>query len=201
MKRFDCLKSLAPLLDDKTIVVTNVGPICREWNALRPSDANLLQVNLGLCAAVGLGVAVSLPHRQVVMLDGDGNLLLNLASLADLANQNLSNVLHIVLDNESYEGGGGLKSATAGKADLAAIARGAGIVNATIARTVESFEAAARRGLNRSGHHFIVAKVEQGSVAELPTLTIDGKEGKYRFARHIEASEGLEILRPRYTHI
>jgi sulfopyruvate decarboxylase subunit beta len=201
MKRFDCLKSLAPLLDDKTIVVTNVGPICREWNALRPSDANLLQVNLGLCAAVGLGVAVSLPHRQVVMLDGDGNLLLNLACLADLANQNLSNVLHIVLDNESYEGGGGLKSATAGKADLAAIARGAGIVNATIARTVESFAAAARRGLNRSGHHFIVAKVEQGSVTKLPTLTLDGKEGKYRFARHIEASEGVEILRPRYTHI
>ncbi|MET0691284.1 MAG: thiamine pyrophosphate-dependent enzyme, partial [Candidatus Binatia bacterium] len=110
MKRFDCLKSLAPLLDPKTIVVTNVGPICREWNALRPSDANLLQVNLGLCAAVGLGIAVSLPHRQVVMLDGDGNLLLNLASLADLANQNLNNIIHIVLDNESYEGGGGLKS-------------------------------------------------------------------------------------------
>jgi hypothetical protein len=139
MKRFDCLKSLAPLLDPKTIVVTNVGPICREWNALRPSDANLLQVNLGLCAAVGLGIAVALPHRQVVMLDGDGNLLLNLASLADLANQNLNNIIHIVLDNESYEGGGGLKSATAGKADLAAIAHGAGIVNATVVTTVDEF--------------------------------------------------------------
>ena len=154
MKRFDCLKSLAPLLDPKTIVVTNVGPICREWNALRPSDANLLQVNLGLCAAVGLGIAVSLPHRQVVMLDGDGNLLLNLASLADLANQNLNNIIHIVLDNESYEGGGGLKSATAGKADLAAIARGAGIVNATVATTVDEFETSARRALNNPGTLF-----------------------------------------------
>ena len=201
MKRFDCLKSLAPLLDPKTIVVTNVGPICREWNALRPSDANLLQVNLGLCAAVGLGIAVSLPHRQVVMLDGDGNLLLNLASLADLANQNLNNVMHIVLDNESYEGGGGLKSATAGKADLAAIARGAGIVNATVATTVDEFETSARRALNNPGHYFIVAKVEKGSVDNLPTLTLDGKEGKYRFARYIESSEGVQILRPRYTHI
>src|ERR1044072_9938619 len=127
MKRFECLKILASMIDLKTIVVANVGPISREWNALRPSDANLLQVNLGLCAAVGLGPSVSLPHRQVVMLDGDGNLLLNLACLADLANQNLSNVLPIVMDHESYEGGGGLKSATAGKADLAAIARGAGI--------------------------------------------------------------------------
>jgi len=201
MKRFDCLKSLAPLLDPKTIVVTNIGPISREWNALRPSDANLLQVNLGLCAAVGLGVAVSLPHRQVVMLDGDGNLLLNLASLADLANQNLKNVVHIVLDNEAYEGGGGLKSATAGKADLAAIARGAGIAHASVVTTVAEFAAAARHGIANPGHHFIVAKVEKGSVAKLPTLTIDGKEGKYRFARYIESSEGIEILRPRYTHI
>ena len=53
MKRFDCLKSLAAMLEFGNNVVTNVGPICREWNALRPSDANLLQVNLGLCAGVG----------------------------------------------------------------------------------------------------------------------------------------------------
>ena len=79
------------------------------------------------------------------MLDGDGNLLLNLASLADLANQNLNNVVHIVLDNESYEGGGGLKSATAGKADLAAIARGAGIANASVVTTVDEFASAVGR--------------------------------------------------------
>ena len=130
MKRFECLKILSSMIDPKTIVVGNVGPISREWNALRPSEANLLQVNLGLCAAVGLGISVSLPHRQVVILDGDGNLLLNLASLADMANQNLSNTIHIVLDNEAYEGGGGLRSATAGKADLSAIARGAGVPQA-----------------------------------------------------------------------
>jgi thiamine pyrophosphate-dependent acetolactate synthase large subunit-like protein len=113
----------------------------------------------------------------------------------------LSNVAHIVLDNESYEGGGGLKSATAGKADLAAIARGAGIANAVVVTTVDEFETAARRAVNNPGHYFIVAKVEKGSVDKLPTLTLDGKEGKYRFARYIESSEGVQILRPRYTHI
>jgi thiamine pyrophosphate-dependent acetolactate synthase large subunit-like protein len=201
MKRYDCLKLLSSMLDPKTIVVANIGPISREWNALRASNANLLQINLGLCAAVGLGVAVSLPHRQVVLLDGDGNLLLNLASLADLANQGLQNLVHIVLDNESYEGGGGLRSATAGKADLAAIARGAGTPDARVATTLEEFEGAARRALSEPGHHFVVAKVEQGSVPKLPTLTLDGKEAKYRFARYIESSEGIQILRPRYTHL
>jgi|SRR4051812_13124419 sulfopyruvate decarboxylase subunit beta len=201
MKRFDCLKSLAAMVDPDTLVVANVGPISREWNALRPSEANLLQVNLGLCAAVGLGLAIPLPHRRVVILDGDGNLLLNLASLADMANQALKNVLHIVLDNEVYEGGGGLPSATAGKANLALIAEGAGIPNTQVATGLNEFEKAARQGLQNPGHYFIVAKVEKGSVANLPVLTLDGKEAKYRFARYIEQTEGKQILRPRYTHI
>lgn len=201
MKRFDCLKILAGMLSPGALVVANVGPISREWNALRPSDANLLQVNLGLCGAVGMGLAVSLPHRRVVILDGDGNLLLNLASLADMANQEVKNVVHIVLDNEAYEGGGGLRSATAGKADLALIAQGAGIKNAHVAAGLDVFDKLAREALQSVEHHFIVAKVEQGSVPKLPTLTLDGKEAKYRFARYIEQSEGKQILRPRYTHI
>ena len=201
MKRFDCLKSLALMLSADDIVVANVGPISREWNAVRPSEANLLQVNLGLCAAVGLGIAITLPHRRVVILDGDGNLLLNLASLADMANQGLKNVLHIVLDNEVYEGGGGLPSATAGKADLALIARGAGIQDARLSTALDEFESAAEEALRSSEHRFIVAKVEKGSMEKLPTLTLDGKEGKYRFARYIERTEGKQILRPRYTHI
>ena len=201
MKRFDCLKLLASMIDAKTIVVANVGPISREWNALRPSDANLLQVNLGLCAAVGLGISVSLPQRQVVILDGDGNLLLNLASLADMANQDLKNTVHIVLDNEAYEGGGGLRSATGGKADLSAIARGAGVPHTCVVTTLEEFESETRQSLNRAEHRFIVAKVEKGSVGNLPTITLDGKEAKYRFARYVESTEGVQILRPRYTHI
>ena len=201
MKRFDCLKLLASMIQPSAIVVANVGPISREWNALRPGDANLLQVNLGLCAAVGLGIAVSLPHRQVVLLDGDGNLLLNLASLADMANQNLKNTLHLVLDNEAYEGGGGLRSATAGKADLSAIARGAGVPNANVVTTIGDFETEIGEAIKTPGHHFIVAKVDKGSVDKLPTLTLDGKEAKYRFGRYIESTEGVQIFRPRYTHI
>jgi thiamine pyrophosphate-dependent acetolactate synthase large subunit-like protein len=148
-----------------------------------------------------LGISVSLPHRQVVILDGDGNLLLNLASLADMANQNLGHMIHIVLDNESYEGGGGLRSATAGKADLSVIARGAGIAHASVVTTLEEFESTARKAVSSAGHHFIAAKVDKGSVTKLPTIMLDGKEAKYRFARYIESTEGVQILRPRYNHI
>jgi thiamine pyrophosphate-dependent acetolactate synthase large subunit-like protein len=201
VKRYDALKALAGMIAEDTIVVGNVGPISREWNALRPSEANLLQVNLGLCSAVGLGIAVALPHRRVVLLDGDGNLLENLASLADAANRRPENLTHIVLDNAAYEGGGGLPSVTAGLTDLAVIATGAGVPDSRTAADLEEFAAAAKDATDGTGHRFIVAKVDTGSVSDLPTQSMDGKEQKYRFARYIERTEGIVILRPRYTHM
>jgi thiamine pyrophosphate-dependent acetolactate synthase large subunit-like protein len=201
VKRYDCLELLAATVAGDTIVVANVGPVSREWNALRPSEANLLQLNLGLCSAVGLGIAIALPHRQILVLDGDGNLLENLASLADAANRGPANLVHIVLDNGAYEGGGGLPSVTAGLTDLAIVARGAGIEDSRTVTTLEDFDAAARGAFDGPGHRFIVAKVDTGSVPDLPTQTMDGHEQKYRFARYIERTEGISILRPRYTHI
>lgn len=201
MKRYEALKLLAASIAEDTIVVANVGPISREWNALRPSEANLLQVNLGLCSAVGLGIAKSLPHRKVVLLDGDGNLLMNLASLADAANQLPLNLVHIVLDNGAYEGGGGLPSVTSKRTDLAQVALGAGIERSRTVDALEDFDVASREALGSPGHWFIAAKVDTGSVPDLPTQTMDGPEAKYRFARYIEGSEGIQVLRPRYTHI
>ena len=201
MNRYEALRILAASIADDTIVVGNVGPISREWNALRPSDANLLQVNLGLCSAVGLGLARALPHRKIVLLDGDGNLLMNLASLADAANQAPPNIVHIVLDNGAYEGGGGLPSVTSLKTNLSEIARGAGIERSRTVGELENFGIAAKEALSAAGHWFIAAKVDTGSVPDLPTQTMDGPEAKYRFARYVERTEGIQILRPRYAHI
>jgi sulfopyruvate decarboxylase subunit beta len=201
MKRYEALKLLAASIAEDTLVVANVGPVSREWNALHPSEANLLQVNLGLCAAVGLGIAKSLPHRKVVVLDGDGNLLMNLASLADTANQLPLNFVHIVLDNGAYEGGGGLPSATSKRTNLAQVALGSGIERSRTVDALEDFDVATREAQETPGHWFIAAKVEIGSVPDLPTQTMDGPEAKYRFARYIERTEGVQVLRPRYTHI
>ena len=201
MKRYDALKTLARLVAEDTIAICNVGPITREWIAVRPSEANLTQVNLGLCLPVALGIALALPNRKVLALDGDGNLLENLASLADAANALPKNLTHIVLDNGAYEGGGGLPTVTAGRTDLALVALGAGITDSRSVSDLEEFDDVAKSALSVWGHHFIVAKVDTGSVPDLPTNTLDGKEAKYRFARYIERTEGIQILRPRYTHI
>src|SRR4030095_7604107 len=140
MKRFECLKALAAAVRDDDLVVTNLGNTMHEWLSLRPSRANLYNMNLGQCTPVALGLALALPHRRVIALDGDGNLLLNLVSLAAVPHQNPANLKIFVFDNEAYEPPGGMPSATAHGVDLVQIAKGCGIERSFPATSVEELK-------------------------------------------------------------
>jgi thiamine pyrophosphate-dependent acetolactate synthase large subunit-like protein len=142
---------------------------------------------------MALGLALALPHRKVVAFDGDGSLLLNLGSLATIANQHPRNLIHIVFDNECYESSRGAPTATAGQADLAAIARGAGIANAITVKTLGEFEEGFLRALKSNDLYFILVKVEAGA-GDVPVAALDSQENKYLFVRYIEKSENLRIL-------
>ncbi len=194
MKRFDCLKRLFSKMADDVIVVGNVGDTTTLMLTLRPSDANVYAANLGSCSPIGLGVALALPHRRVVVLDGDGNLLLNLAVLADIANQAPKNLSIVVQDNELYQSGGNVPSATAGLADLAGIATKAGIKNSRTVREIEEFDAALNDILNGAGPLLVVAKIEKESERPQSPVAFNPTESKFRFVRHIERSEGVNIL-------
>jgi sulfopyruvate decarboxylase subunit beta len=192
MKRYDCLKAIAPHFGEE-LVVTNIGAVRHEWQALRPHPANYHLQNLGLTSSMALGLALALPHRKVVAFDGEGSLLLNLGSLATIANQHPRNLIHIVFDNECYESSRGAPTATAGQADLAAIALGAGFANVMTAKTLADFEEAFRRALKSNDLYFILAKVEAGA-GNVPAAALDSQENKYLFVRYIEKSENLKIL-------
>ncbi len=138
MKRFDCLKALAAEVKD-ALVVSSAGAMTLEWNSLHPSDGNFRVRTLGLCSSIALGMALGLPHRKVVALDGDGSLLMNLCSLPTIARMRPTNLVHIVFDNEVYEASGSKKTATGAGADLVGIARAAGIKNSHWAKTVDEF--------------------------------------------------------------
>src|SRR6266403_3085129 len=138
MKRFDCLKALAPLISD-ALTVSSAGAMTLEWNSLRPSDGNFRVRTLGLCSSIALGMALGLPHRKIVALDGDGSLLLNLCSLSTIARMLPKNLVHIVFDNEVYEASGSKKTATAAGTDLVGVARAAGIRQALWTHSVDEF--------------------------------------------------------------
>ena len=192
MKRFDCLKAIAPHFTDE-LVVTNIGGVRHEWYSLRPHPGNYHLQNLGLASSVGLGLALALPHRKVIVFDGDGSILLNLGSLATMANQHPKNLIHIVFDNECYESSRGAPTATSGVTDLAAVARGAGFAHVASVADAQQFETTFLEALKRNDLSFILAKVEPG-IAKVPPATFDSQENKYMFVRYIEKTENLKIL-------
>ena len=193
MKRYDCLQALALQVKD-ALVVSSAGAMTLEWNSLHPSDGNFRVRTLGLCSSIALGMALGLPHRKVVALDGDGSLLMNLCSLPTIARMKPGNLVHIVFDNEVYEASGSKKTATATGADLVAIARAAGIGNSQWAKTVDEFAAVTAAALSGNDLCFIGAKVTSERTA-VPPFPIDEVENKYRFIRHIENTEKIEIFK------
>jgi sulfopyruvate decarboxylase subunit beta len=193
MKRFDCLKFVAAEAND-ALIVTSAGAMTLEWNSLHPGDGNFRVRTLGLCSSIALGMALGLPHRKIIALDGDGSLLMNLCSLPTIARMHPSNLVHIVFDNEVYEASGSKKTATACGTDLVEVARAAGIKNSSWANNLSEFRQAISAGMTMNELTFIGAKVttERTEVGPYP---VDEVENKYRFIRYVERTEQMEILK------
>ena len=126
--------------------------------------------SMGLASSIGLGLALAQPRRRVVVLDGDGSLLMNLGSLATIATVSPPNLVVIVWDNEEYGTTGGQRTATAEGADLARAADALGIQEAVTVREPDAFDAVIERALREPGPWVIVAKVGESGPASKPPL-------------------------------
>src|SRR5437879_10479314 len=147
MLREDALRAIYPQLEQR-IVVTIMGAVAAELYTLghRPNFF-YLEHAMGLASSMGLGIALSMPEHKVIVIDGDGSLLMNLGTLSTMARYKPGNLLHIVFDNESLLSVGGFPTATATGTDLAGVARAAGIPSVLEAASCESLRAAIRGGL------------------------------------------------------
>jgi sulfopyruvate decarboxylase subunit beta len=161
MQRVKCIEAIYPELDGK-LVVTNMGACAQElYNLGHCDNFFYLQHAMGLASSIGLGLATSLPGTKVVVLDGDGSVLMNLGTFATLARYKPTNLVHIVFDNGSLLSTGGFPSHTAdGTTNLAAIARGAGIPHVDEVSTAYDFMEAAADAFERPALNVIVARVD-----------------------------------------
>jgi len=190
MKRADCIKALYPELQDR-LVVTIMGACAQELYDLgHRENFFYLEHAMGLASSIGLGLALNLPHEKVVVMDGDGSVLMNLGGLATLARYRPPNLTHLIFDNGSLLSTGGFVSHTAsGVTDLAAVARGCGCPNVSLAQTVYEFMETAAAAFEGNEMATIVAKVEAvgpdhyGMDMHLP-------ENAFRFARYIKEKQG-----------
>jgi sulfopyruvate decarboxylase subunit beta len=161
VRRAECIAMLYPELEDRP-VVTIMGACAQELYDLGHRDNFFyLQHAMGLASSIGLGLAVHRPEERVVVLDGDGSVLMNLGTLATLARYRPKNLVHIVFDNGSLLSTGGFDSHTTSRVtSLAAIARGAGIEQVREADDVVTFGEAAVDAFAGDDLSVIVARVE-----------------------------------------
>src|SRR6266568_5646468 len=185
MTRAECIGMLYPELDDR-VVVTIMGACAQELYDLGHKDNFFyLQHAMGLASSIGLGLASHLSHEKIVVLDGDGSVLMNLGTLATLARYRPRNLVHFIFDNGSLLSTGGFDShTTSGITDLAAMARGAGIERVSAVDSVLEFGEAVIDAFNGDYLSVIVAKVaavgpnHYGMELHLP-------ENAFRFRRLI----------------
>jgi sulfopyruvate decarboxylase subunit beta len=195
MRRADCLAVLSEAYDEQALVVTPTGASYRYWEALGRAG-QISHINLGLCFPLGLGLALALPNRRILVLDGDGSLLFNLSSLVDLGRYSPPNLVGIVFDNEGYESCDSISSATASTTDLQTVARGCGISHVSTLHDLDEFGTAVEEAATAEVLTMLIAKIELEERPFEETPSSDGKENKYRFVRHVEELEGNRIFRP-----
>src|SRR5438067_13129738 len=188
MLREDALKTIYPELEER-IVVTIMGAVAAELYSLgHRANFFYLEHAMSLASSMGLGIALAMPEHIVIVLDGDGSLLMNLGTLSTMARYKPGNLLHIVFDNESLLTVGGFPTATSTGTDLAGIARAAGVPCVMEANTPESLKAAVTEALSSNTLTTIVSKVEavgpKSFHMDLPLL-----ENRFQFKRCLEAMQ------------
>src|SRR5690606_27955926 len=98
-----------------------------DWIALRPSPFNYIASGaMGLTSSHALGFAIGMPERRIILLDGDGSLLMNLGALVTIADAEPKNLVHFLCRNGTYEANGSHPIPGRGRVDFAGMARAAG---------------------------------------------------------------------------
>jgi thiamine pyrophosphate-dependent acetolactate synthase large subunit-like protein len=124
-----------------------------------PLDFAYMPSAMGQGPALALGLALAQPGRGVIVVNGEGSMLMNLGSLVTLSNHP-ANIYLVILDNGLYEVTGGQATAGTGHADFAALARGAGIQRVCSFSTLEEWQAGAAKALSGRGPVVVVLQVE-----------------------------------------
>jgi phosphonopyruvate decarboxylase len=165
MKRSDCLKALARHVADD--IVLPVYSTAFEWIDIRPHPLNYLAHGaMGLASSHALGLALGRPDKRVIVLDGDGSLLMNLGTLVTAAELAPRNFFHFVCENGTYEANGGHPIPGLGRVDFAGLARSAGYRRVHEFADLKVFEQQIAALLDQEGPVFVDLKVASSGPQE-----------------------------------
>ena len=184
LKRFEAIEIITRCLKGNELIISANGMISRELFSIQDSERNFYMLgSMGLASSIGFGLAFSIPSRNILILDGDGNILMNLGSLTTIGHFSPKNLLHIVLDNEIYASTGGQPTVSK-TVKLEEVALAAGFQKVHKVYEAGELRKAVDQFADTEGPFFILVKIE-GGEKEVPRVSIDPAKIKERFMKVI----------------
>ena len=166
MRRDQALQALARHVGDDIVVA--IYTTAFEWIAIRRSPLNYIMTGaMGLGSSHALGLALGRPDKRVLVLDGDGSLLMNLGSLVTIAEAAPPNLIHFVFENGTYEANGSHPTPGRGRVDFAGLARSAGYRSCHVFDDLAAFTTRIGSILQEPGPTFVTMKIEPGPPPKL----------------------------------
>ena len=176
--RYHAMERLLGLMHDETAYVATTGYCGRELFTIADRPQHLYQVgSMGGCSAMGLGIALNV-ENPVVVLDGDGAALMKMGNMATIGARQPKNLIHLLLDNETYVSTGGQATVSA-SVDFASIAIACGYRHAAVVDDLAGLETAL--AVNAEGPRLIHMKIAQGTIDGLGRPTIKPEDVARRF--------------------
>jgi phosphonopyruvate decarboxylase len=172
--REEALLAVQRACEPRDVVVSTTGYTSRELYACEDRPNQLYVVgSMGCASSVALGLALAQPERRVIVLDGDGAMLMRMGALATIGFERPPNLVHVLLDNEAHESTGGQPTVTSAM-DLPAIARACGYPRVVRALRASELEACLRD--RAPGLRFVHMKTRPGVPSELPRPRVTPRE-------------------------
>lgn len=182
MKRDECLKVLARYRTDEIVVA--VYQAAQEWLHISPSDLNYTFTGaMGQGSSHALGLALGRPDKRVVVLDGDGSLLMNLGTLVTIAHAAPRNLVHCLCRNGTYETNGAVAIPGEGKVSFTGLAREAGYPQTYQFDNLTTWARDVGRILKEDGPIFVDLSVEPGESYPEDFRRLYDIEHRERFRR------------------
>ena len=181
LHRRDVVKTLLARRNADTLVVAGLGSSAWDVTAAGDDARNFCLIGaMGLTVPIGLGLAEAQPDKRVLVITGDGDMLMSMGALATVAQVRPRNLAIIVLDNERCGETGGQPTHTAGVADLAVIARGTGFETTGTIREKYDIEAMIACVYDAPGPVFFAVKIDYETLEDFKP-PLDGAYAKDRF--------------------
>jgi thiamine pyrophosphate-dependent acetolactate synthase large subunit-like protein len=185
--RADYYQALASNLPSQALVVTALGNASYLWAAMHHTPENFyIEDAMGLALPLALGLAIAQPARRVVVVEGDGALLMHMGALVTVGAVNPDNLMVLLIQNGVHAASGG-QALTSPTLDLAQLAQSAGIVRADNVATSKDFASALNAAFDAKGLQVLVLSTEPDVEVVRPPIAFDPVLTKHRFMAAIKA--------------